>query len=102
MIIAYSTTPNETIAKEIADYLIDKKLAACVSLIPNIKSIYRWENKIVEDNEILLMIKSDQAKQQTLIDTIVKLHPYDTPEIIIVPIENGFKGYLDWIKSALD
>ncbi|WP_193015256.1 divalent-cation tolerance protein CutA [Proteus sp. FME41] len=102
MIIAYSTVPNEMVANEIAHYLINEKLAACVNLIPNIKSIYYWNNKIIEDNEILMMIKSEKRKQQTLIDTLVEIHPYETPEVIIIPIENGFKGYLNWIHQSLN
>lgn len=102
MIIAYSTTPNETTANEIAHYLINAKLAACVNLIPQVKSIYCWNNEIIEDNEILMMIKSEKSKQQNLIDTLVEIHPYDTPEVIIIPIENGFKGYLNWIHTSLN
>lgn len=102
MIIAYSTAPNETIANEIAYYLINAKLAACVNLIPQVKSIYHWKNEIIEDNEILMMIKSEKSKQQELIDTLVEIHPYDTPEVIIIPIENGFKGYLNWIHTSLN
>ncbi|MBG5948696.1 MULTISPECIES: divalent-cation tolerance protein CutA [Proteus] len=102
MIIAYSTAPNEKIANEIAHYLINAKLAACVSLIPQVKSIYHWNNEIIEDNEILMMIKSEKSKQQNLIDTLVEIHPYDTPEVIIVPIENGFKGYINWIQTSLN
>lgn len=102
MIIAYSTAPNETIANEIAHHLIKAKLAACVNLIPHVKSIYHWNNEIVEDNEILMMIKSEKSKQQNLIDTLIEIHPYDTPEVIIIPIENGFKGYLNWIYTSLN
>ena len=102
MIIVYSTAPNEKIANEIAHYLINTKLAACVNLIPQVKSIYHWNNEIVEDNEILMMIKSEKSKQQKLIDTLVEIHPYDTPEVIIIPIENGFKGYLNWIHTSLN
>lgn len=102
MIIAYSTAPNETIANEIAHHLINAKLAACVNLIPHVKSIYHWNNEIVEDNEILMMIKSEKSKQQNLIDTLIEIHPYDTPEVIIIPIENGFKGYLYWIYTSLN
>ncbi|MEX5896805.1 divalent-cation tolerance protein CutA [Proteus vulgaris] len=102
MIIAYSTAPNEKIANEIAHNLINAKLAACVNLIPQIKSIYHWNNEIIEDNEILMMIKSEKSKQQNLIDTLVKIHPYDTPEVIIIPIESGFKGYLNSIYNSLN
>lgn len=102
MIIVYSTAPNETIANEIAHHLINAKLAACVNLIPHVKSIYHWNNEIIEDNEILMMIKSEKSKQQNLIDTLIEIHPYDTPEVIIIPIENGFKGYLNWIHTSLN
>lgn len=102
MIIAYSTAPNEMIANEIAHYLINAKLAACVNLIPHVKSIYHWNNEVIEDNEVLMMIKSEKSKQYVLIDAIIEIHPYDTPEVIIIPIENGFKGYLNWIHQSLN
>ncbi|OEJ08257.1 cation tolerance protein CutA [Shigella sp. FC1967] len=102
MIIAYSTAPNEKIANEIAHYLINTKLAACVNLILKLNLIYHWDNKIIEDNEILMMIKSEKSKQQNLINTLVEIHPYDTPEVIIIPIENGFKGYLNWVHTSLN
>ncbi|MBG3080476.1 divalent-cation tolerance protein CutA [Proteus mirabilis] len=102
MIIAYSTAPNEMIANEIAHYLINAKLAACVNLIPHVKSIYRWNNEVIEDSEVLMMIKSEKSKQQVLIDALAEIHPYDTPEVIIIPIENGFKGYLNWIYQSLN
>lgn len=102
MIIAYSTAPNEQVANKIARYLINAKLAACVSLIPSVKSIYHWKNEIIEDNEILMMIKSEKTKQQKLIDTIVEIHPYDIPEVIIIPIEDGFKDYFSWIHRSLN
>ncbi|SUC01362.1 divalent-cation tolerance protein (C-type cytochrome biogenesis protein) [Proteus vulgaris] len=102
MIIAYSTAPNEMIANEIAHYLINAKLAACVNLIPHVKSIYHWNNEVIEDNEVLMMIKSEKSKQQVLIDALAEIHPYDTPEVIIIPIENGFKGYLNWIYQSLN
>lgn len=102
MIIAYSTAPNEMIANEIAHYLINAKLAACVNLIPHVKSIYHWNNEVIEDSEVLMMIKSEKSKQQVLIDALAEIHPYDTPEVIIIPIENGFKGYLNWIYQSLN
>ncbi|WP_320109419.1 divalent-cation tolerance protein CutA [Proteus mirabilis] len=93
---------NLMIFTKIIRGFIRAKLAACINVLPNIKSIYHWNNEIVEDNEVLMMIKSESSKQQILIDTLVKMHPYDTPEVIIVPIENGFHGYLEWIHQSLN
>ena len=78
-------------------------MAACVNLYPGLKSIYRWNGEVQEDKEILLMIKTQAALfEDQLIPLIQELHPYDTPEIIALPIIAGEKNYLDWIQSETE
>ncbi|XP_073417429.1 protein CutA isoform X3 [Dendrobates tinctorius] len=96
---AYVTCPNETVAKDIARGLVERKLAACVNIIPQITSIYEWKGKIEEDSEILLMIKTRSSKVPAVTDYVRSVHPYEVCEVISVPIEQGNPPYLSWITD---
>ncbi len=95
------TCPNNKIAKEIATILVEAKLAACVSIIPGIESIYMWEGKLENSHEYLLVIKSTKDIYIKVEELIKKHHPYTCPEIIAIPIEQGSKEYLNWVAQAV-
>lgn len=97
--IIFCSCPNSTIAETIARTLVESRLAACVNMIPAIQSIYRWEEKVVSDNEILLIIKSTYACFAELSQTITHLHPYAIPEIVSVEVNQGSKLYLNWLSD---
>nr|XP_019525481.2 uncharacterized protein LOC109397647 isoform X1 [Aedes albopictus] len=99
--IAYVTTPNANSAKELARKLIEHKLAACVNIIPGLTSIYQWEGKMNEDQEILLMIKTRTSRVDELSKFVRENHPYSVAEVITVPIENGNPSYLDWLSKTV-
>lgn|SRR5574341_1071141 len=90
---------SEKEANVIAETLVKEKLAACVNLIPQIKSYFNWQKKFYREKEVLLLIKTKTALFERLKKRIIKLHSYQTPEIILLPIEKGFKSYLDWIEK---
>lgn len=98
-IVAYCTTSNKKNALEIARHLIENKLAACVNIIPHITSIYNWENNICEEDEFLLVIKTQKRLYKKLEKAIIAKHEYTLPEIIALPIENGYDKYLKWVKD---
>jgi len=87
-------------AENIAENLVSNKLAACVNILPNIKSFYWWEDKLCKDDESLLIAKIKTDNFNDLEKTVRKIHSYDVPEIIMVPLEAGSKNYLDWIKKV--
>jgi len=97
MVITTCSSDDE--AKKIAAKLLEMKLAACVQLFP-INSYYIWNNKINNDKEITLFIKCNQACYPHIEDTIKTLHSYEVPEIIMLPIIDGFNKYLGWIDEA--
>lgn|SRR5690606_17780305 len=99
VILVVSNAPDMQLAKRIAHVLLEEGLAACVNLGAPMLSMYRWQGKIEGDEEVPLMIKSTTQQQQALIDAIVRLHPYEVPEILIVPVANGLPAYLDWVRA---
>ena len=101
-IIALNTCPDEQVASKIAQKLVENRLAACVNIIPAIKSVYRWQGKTEQDNEVLLIIKTRKDVFSRLEAQIREDHPYELPEIVAVPIDTGLQSYLDWIDESLD
>lgn len=97
-IVVFVTVSGNKEAKKISEYLVGKKLAACVSIIPKISSIYWWKGKIEKSKELLLVVKTKKSIFQKLIREVKKLHSYTVPEIISLPITGGNKDYLKWIN----
>ena len=97
-ILVMVMAPDKGTGRKIARSLLESGLAACVNISPDFLSVYRWEEEIREENEVLLLIKtrSDLLEKQ-LIPRIQELHPYQLPEIIALPILAGEKGYLEWV-----
>lgn len=100
--IAVTTCPTLEIATQLANEVVEQQLAACVNIIPSIKSVYKWKDKIEHDDESLLIIKTVKQQLASLEKLILRLHPYETPEFISMPIESGSKAYLDWITSSME
>ena len=97
-IIVFITAPSKVIGKEIASALVKGKLAACVNILGPINSIYAWEGKICNDEEVLLIAKSQSGLfESQLIPAVKAIHPYEIPEIIALPVAMGLRSYLDWI-----
>ncbi|XP_030005215.1 protein CutA homolog isoform X2 [Sphaeramia orbicularis] len=98
---AFVTCPNDTVAKDLARGIVERKLAACVNIIPAIKSVYEWQGKIEEDTEVLLMIKTRSSKIPDLATFVRSNHPYEVAEVISVPIDQGNPPYLRWISDVV-
>ena len=97
--IAFSTFASEEQAQVVINKVIEEKLAACIQVM-NIKSHYMWEGSVCHDDEVLVLFKTTWELYQKLEQRIKDLHSYDTPEILAVDIEKGYKGYLDWIDEV--
>ncbi len=97
--LIFCTCPDQTCAEELATTLVDERLAACINVLPGIRSIYHWEGKRETADETLLLIKTHHRAYPELERRIRELHPYELPEIIAVPVENGLPAYLDWISE---
>lgn len=97
--VALSTAPNRETALSLARALVSERLAACVNLVPQITSVYRWQGAVEEDEEVLLVAKTRADRAERLCARIVELHPYDVPEVILLPVAGGAGPYLDWVRT---
>lgn len=102
IIVVYCTVPNKKTAKEIAGTLMRHKLAACVSMIDNVKSVFSWDGEVCEEKEILLMIKTRRANYGKIKIYIEEVHPYTVPEIIALPIVDCSEDYLRWLVKETE
>lgn len=98
-ILVITTCPGSISAKKIAKDLVVEKLAACVNVVPGVQSFFSWVGKVDSANEHMLVIKTTLDLYDAVEKRLKKLHPYELPEIIAVPIQTGLTGYLDWISS---
>lgn len=98
-ILVVTTCPGTISAKKIAQDLVTEKLAACVNIIPGVQSFFSWVGKVDSANEHMLIIKTVSDNYDALERHIKKVHPYELPEIIAVPIEAGLTAYLEWISK---
>ncbi|MHA1762974.1 MAG: divalent-cation tolerance protein CutA, partial [Promethearchaeota archaeon] len=94
--------PSMEQAKKIARTLVEEKIVACVNVIPQIVSIYRWKDNIEEDNEILLIAKTSESASEKLIKRLLELHEYEVPECIAFQIVKGNQAYLQWIDEVVE
>lgn len=99
--VVLSTFPSALKAEAVARALVAEQLAACVSLVPAVRSIYRWQEEIHEDIEILAVIKTTRARFDALAARLAVLHPYDVPEIIALPLAAVHAPYLAWLIEAV-
>ncbi|XP_076626049.1 cutA divalent cation tolerance homolog [Colletes latitarsis] len=99
--VVYVTVPTQEDAKTIAHGLVKNKLAACVNIIPSITSVYEWKDKINEDSELLMMIKTRTDTVDSLTKYVKENHPYEVCEVISLPIQNGNEKYLQWISEIV-
>ena len=98
-ILVITTCPGSISAKKIAQDLVTEKLAACVNILPDVQSYFSWVGKVDTANEHMLIIKTTSENYDALESYIKKIHPYELPEVIAVPIEAGLTAYLEWISK---
>lgn len=95
----YSTVDDIKVARRISKTLVEEQLVACVNIIPKIESYYRWKGKIENEKEIVIIAKTIDKNVKKTLQKIKKLHPYDLPDIIVLPIIGGNKEYLNYISN---
>ena len=98
-LVVLVTTPTPERAAEIARAVVEERLAACGNVVPGLRSIYRWEGKLQDEGEALLVLKTTRARFEALKERVLALHPYQVPEVIALPVQAGSAPYLAWIAG---
>ncbi len=100
-IVVFSTASSAEEAEKIARSLVEQRLAACVNVVPGLRSYYRWQGKIEDSAEFLLIIKSTRKQFEALRTMLEKLHSYEVPEVIAMLVVDGARNYLNWMDGEL-
>jgi len=100
-VVALSTVATAEDATRIARDLVEQRLAACVNVLPGIVSTYRWQGKIETEGEHLLVIKTRRDRVPALKAALLALHPYEVPELLVLPVEDGLAPYLAWLDASV-
>lgn len=95
------TAPDEATGRGLARSVVDERLAACVNVVPGIRSVFRWEGAVEEATEVLLILKTTAARVETLRARVVSLHPYEVPEFVVLAVDGGLDAYLAWIRTEV-
>lgn len=101
LFVVLCTVPDKACAQHIAAEIINERLAACVNIVPGLESVYEWQGEVTYDQEVLLLVKTPPSRYVALQERLLQLHPYDTPEIIAVPVKSGLDAYINWAKQAV-
>ena len=100
-VVVLCTAPDEASAQDLAAKVLAEKLAACVTLLPGATSLYYWEGKLEQEYEVQMLLKTNLTNQQALLDCLKSHHPYQTPELRVLPVGHGDNAYLSWRNASL-
>jgi periplasmic divalent cation tolerance protein len=100
-VLASTTVPNLEVAERIARRLVEDRLAACVQIVQGIRSVYRWQGRVQEEAEVLLLVKTAEPQIPRIEALLHQIHPYELPELVSVPISGGSAAYLRWVEECL-
>jgi periplasmic divalent cation tolerance protein len=100
-LVVLVTAPSAEKAAELGRAAVSERLAACANVVPGIRSIYRWEGKVQDEPEVLLILKTTRARFEALRERVLALHPYRVPEVLALPVEAGSEAYLEWIAGEV-
>lgn len=99
VLVVLVTSPTPERAAELARTLVEERLAACGNVVPGVRSIYRWEGKVEDEQEVLLVLKTTRARLEALRARVLALHPYQVPEVLALSVEAGSAAYLEWVAA---
>lgn len=101
LVVAVSTCPDETTARQIAETLVSERLAACVNRVPGVQSTYVWDGQLQNDTETLLVIKTTAERIPEVEARLKALHPYELSEWLVLPVSGGSEPYLEWVRQGV-
>ena len=100
-VVVLTTMPDEDAAGGLASVLVEERAIACANIVPGITSVYRWDGEVKRDPEVLVVMKTTAGRAESLQARIGVLHPYDVPEILVLPVSGGHAPYLEWVASEV-
>jgi periplasmic divalent cation tolerance protein len=98
-VVVLVTVPSEAVAEQLVTTIVEERLAACGNIVPGLTSIYRWQEKVQSDAELLIVFKTTRATAPRMLARIEALHPYEVPEALVLPVEGGLAPYLAWVTA---
>jgi periplasmic divalent cation tolerance protein len=101
VVLVLVTAPDARVARKLVRAALEERLIACANLVPRIESHYWWQGKIENSREVLIVMKTMTGRLLALEKRVVELHPYDTPEILVIPVRAGAPAYLAWVKKSV-
>lgn len=99
--LVFVTGPDRETMLEVGRQVVEERLAACVNVVPSVTSVYRWEGRVVEDEEVLALLKSTAERLERLEARVIELHPYEEPEFLAVRADTGSSSYVEWIRASV-
>lgn len=99
--VALVTLGSAAAAETLVDQLVEEGVVACGNIVPGLTSIYRWQGKVEREQEVLVVFKTTGAGAERLVRRVPELHPYEVPEVLVLPVEAGHRPYLDWVAGAV-
>jgi periplasmic divalent cation tolerance protein len=102
VLVVLCTCPDVATARKLASGLVERGLTACVNILPEIRSIYRWRDELQDESEALMVIKTTRPAYAELESWLLERHPYDVPEVLALPVQRGSAGYLGWVLNEIE
>ena len=99
--VVLMTAPDLDVARELGRRLVEERLAACANIVPGLISIFHWDGEVQNQSEVLLVLKTTESAVGALVERAASLHPYDVPEVLALPVVEGYGPYLDWVRSEV-
>jgi periplasmic divalent cation tolerance protein len=100
-LVVLTTLPNEAQARALVTALVAERLIACGTLVPGARSVYRWDGKVTEEAEVVVLLKTEESKWDALCSAVRRQHPYAVPELLALPVERGLDRYLSWLTQEV-
>ncbi len=99
---ALVTAPDQETAERLGRTLVEEGLVACANVVPGVVSLYRWDGELQRDEEVLLVLKTTAGRAEAMRARVVEEHPYDVPEVLVLPVVAGHAAYLEWVRDEVD
>jgi periplasmic divalent cation tolerance protein len=99
VLAVFITFPNETVATEVGEMLVERRLAACVNLVPGVVSLFRWDGEVTREREVLAFAKTTRERLDELVAAVRDAHPYELPCVVAYPAAGGLTSYLEWVAD---